>query len=110
MQTNPYSPPKAPLSEPQAWVRNARIGVAPAVFSFLVIPAFVILLSLTAGEPIPAFLSKAGFIATLAACSIAGGVAVSLAPPKGWLRYLVSTLVAAGLLIGMILLLVVFAR
>ena len=91
-------------------MRNARMAVAPAVFSFLAIPALVIVLNLTMRAAIPAFLWKPGFIATLAACSIAGGLVVSLVPPNGWLRYLVSTLVAAGLLIGIILVLSVVAR
>ena len=110
MQSNPYSPPEATLTEPQGLMRNARMAVAPAVFSFLAVPALVIMLSLTMRAAIPAFLWKAGFIATLAACSIAGGLVVSLAPPNGWLRYLVSTLVAAGLLIGIIIVLSVVAR
>ena len=91
-------------------MRNAHIAVAPVVFTFLAVPALVIFLSLTMRAAIPAFLWKAGFIATLAACSIAGGLVVSLAPPKGWLRYLVSTLVASGLLIAVVLLLKVVAR
>ena len=91
-------------------MRNARMAVAPAVFSILAIPALVIVLNLTMRAAIPAFLWKPGFIATLAACSIAGGLVVSLVPPNGWLRYLVSTLVASGLLIGIILVLNVVAR
>jgi hypothetical protein len=110
MQSNPYSPPKAPLSEPPKLLRNFRTAVAPAIFSFLAIPAFAISLSLIRRVAIPDFLWNTGFIESLAGCCIVGSLVVALAPPKGWLRYLVSTLVAAGLLIGAILLLVVVAR
>jgi hypothetical protein len=105
MQRNPYSPPEAPLSEPASILRNARKAVAPTLFSFLGFPAFVLLLSLTRRSAAPEFLWNTGFIATLAGCSIVGGIVVALAPPKGWLRYLVATLVAWGLLIGIIIVL-----
>ena len=103
MQMNPYSPPKAPLSEPRRLLQTSRTAFAPAIFSFLAFPAIVFLLGLAKGAGFPTFILDDRFITTLAGCSIAGGIVVALTSMRGWVRYLVATLVAWGLLIAIIL-------
>jgi len=110
MDTNPYAPPTAALPSRLRMSQLARASVAPAVLGFLAVPAFVVGVSLATSAPLPSFLRAPGFLATLAACGLAGGAAGAAARPIGWLRFVIAVAATIALLAAVVLVLVAMTR